>query len=165
VPPFVEPEIVDPEVASGLKAVELEGPVEFLPGSQDQGVETPSAFAGLLALASQSSHGATGELSDTRAEGSSPTDRRPYVSPSASSLSKTLESTRGAEVVCIIRDRNQPDGPSRIVIIHEATDRFVSDLTSEVENQVQQTSLTVRKTVAPRTAAASAAFSRYRRRR
>ncbi|MDA1166098.1 MAG: thioredoxin domain-containing protein [Planctomycetota bacterium] len=165
VPPFVEPEFVDPEVASGLKAVELEGPVEFLPGSQDQGVETPSAFAGLLALASQSSHGATGELSDTRAEGSSPTDRRPYVSPSASSLSKTLESARGAEVVCIIRDRNQPDGPSRIVIIHEATDRFVSDLTSEVENQVQQTSLTVRNTVAPRTAAASAAFSRYRRRR
>ena len=169
-PPFVEPDFAtdlagDEAVPSGDEL-----PTELLPGSQDQGVATPDAFAGVLALVSGLSQdevagqGLQPEKSKTTAS------RRPFVSPNAELLRGNLEAARGAEVVCVIRDRNKPDGPSRIVIIHEASDRFVSDLTSEVENQVQPTSLKVRTPQARPTTAASnvvvpVKYSRYRRQR
>lgn len=180
-PPFVEPDFssnldavsdaaVDDAAVNDV-AVDFSSPMEFLPGSQDQGVRTPDALAGVLALASELSDAVTAEQGDRLKESGSPSPRRPFVSPSASTLRGTLEAARGAEVVCVIRDRDDPNGPSRIVIIHEATDRFVSDLTSEVGNQVQQTSLTVRKAAGlraaaeTRTATGPARYSRYRRRR
>lgn len=182
-PPFVEPDFSSNLAAVDGTAVDFASQMEFLPGSQDQGVRTPDALAGVLALASELSRGAAAEQGGRLKESGSQSLRRPFVSPSAASLRGTLEAARGAEVVCVIRDRDDPNGPSRIVIIHEATDRFVSDLTSEVENQVQPTSLTVRnatgiraaagiratagtRTAAEtRTATSPAKYSRYRRRR
>lgn len=202
-PPFVAPDFsmdADLDSPSDTAVVDVELPSELLPGSQDQGVATPDAFAGVLALVSQLSPAeAASEAQATRSvsEGSKsqtdgakhpsltrrvtgepvgeklesqPGPRRPFVSPNAALLREDLEAARGAEVVCVIRDRNKPDGPSRIVIIHEASERFVSDLTSEVENQVQPTSLKVRNPKA-RPATPSTAvtvpvkFSRYRRQR
>ncbi|NQV25349.1 MAG: trypsin-like peptidase domain-containing protein [Rhodopirellula sp.] len=164
-PPFVEPNFsADTAMTdaatndSDVGGIDL--PTEFLPGSQDQGVPTPDAFAGVLALASQLSQQSAAEQDRGVEE-----PRRPFISPSASSLRGTLEAARGAEVVCVIRDRKQPDGPSQVIVIHEASDRFVSDLTSEVENQVQHTSLTIRKPSPSRTAASSTRVSRYRRQR
>jgi thiol-disulfide isomerase/thioredoxin len=172
-PPFIEPDFsMDTGVnaSSDTAIVDVELPNEFLPGSQDQGVATPDAFAGVLALVSQLSQN---DGAGDGAEGKSPSaaaPRRPFVSPNAELLRGDLEAARGAEVVCVIRDRSKPDGPSRIVIIHEASDRFVSDLTSEVENQVQPTSLKIRKpatrsTAQPRNVTVPANFSRYRRQR
>lgn len=204
-PPFVEPDFsMDADVDSppDTVVVDVELPDELLPGSQDQGVATPDAFAGVLALVSQLSPGEAAGASATKEtrrvseeseqqlgrekppsltrrvtdelvgekKKSQPEPRRPFVSPNAALLREDLEAARGAEVVCVIRDRNKPDGSSRIVIIHEASERFVSDLTSEVENQVQPTSLKVRKPKA-RSATPSTAvtvpvkFSRYRRQR
>ena len=68
--------------------------------------------------------------------------------PSVETLQETLEAAKGAEVVCIIRDPDRQDAPSRVVIIHRASDRFVSDLTGELEHQVQRTSMAVRPQVA-----------------
>jgi len=59
----------------------------------------------------------------------------------AAALRDTLAATHGAEVVCIIRDRNNPSAGSRVIIVHEASDRFIADLTGELNNQVQPTSL------------------------
>lgn len=172
-PPFLEPDFsmeTGADALSDTAVVDVELPNEFLPGSQDQGVATPDAFAGMLALVSQLSPGeaAGNDAGGQRLEAAAP--RRPYVSPNAELLRGDLEAARGAEVVCVIRDRSKPDGPSRIVIIHEASDQFVSDLTSEVENQVQPTSLKVRNpqtrsTVQTRNVAVPVKFSRYRRQR
>lgn len=193
-PPFVEPDFESETSGTGAASVELSS--ELLPGSHDQGVATPDAFAGVLALVSQLSPAeAAGKETRSVSEGSkSQTDgenhpsltrrvtrekvrenresqlgpRRPFVSPNAALLRGDLEAARGAEVVCVIRDRSKPDGPSRIIVIHKASDRFVSDLTSEVENQVQPTSLTTRKSSTPRTTEARPAavpVSRYRRHR
>lgn len=164
-PPFVEPEF-----SSETADDNIEVSPELLPGSQEQGVETPDAFAGMLALVSQlSPETATEKPSPetTGPESGSPSaaPRRPFVSPSASTMRDDLEAARGAEVVCVIRDRDQPDAPSRVIVIHKASDRFVSDLTSEVENQVQPTSMTIRKPAARSTAPVSRKFSRYRRQR
>jgi thiol-disulfide isomerase/thioredoxin len=176
-PPFVEPDFSSNLAGLDSVAEDFASQTEFLPGNQDQGVRTPDALAGVLALANELSNEAAAEQGGRLKDSGSPSPRRPFVSPNASSLRATLEAARGAEVVCVIRDRDDPNGPSRIVIIHEATDRFVSDLTSEVENQVQTTSLTVRKaagtrtTLEPRsapgtrTANSPTKYSRYRRRR
>jgi thiol-disulfide isomerase/thioredoxin len=162
-PPFIEPDFAtDVEPSSDTAMVDGELSTEFLPGGPDQGVATPDAFAGVLALVSQLSKEGTVEQGSHLDDQNSKSPRRLFVSPSASSMRGTLDSARGAEVVCVIRDRNQPDGPSRIVVIHEASNRFVSDLTSEVENQIQPTSLTIRKPAETRTATT---FSRYRRQR
>jgi len=169
-PPFVEPDFATDLAAGEAATADDELPTELLPGSQDQGVATPDAFAGVLALVSGLSQSeAAGQGARPEASKGAPS-RQPFVSPNAELLRGDLEAARGAEVVCVIRDRNKPDGPSRIVIIHEASDRFVSDLTSEVENQVQPTSLKVRTPQAqPATAATNvlvpAKFSRYRRQR
>lgn len=162
-PPFVEPDF-----SADTTAADVELPSELLPGSQEQGVATPDAFAGVLALVSQlSPEDASTEPAPTDRGGAKPAagSRRPFVSPSAASLKDDLEAARGAEVVCVIRDRQQPDSPSRVIVIHEASDRFVSDLTSEVENQIQPTSLKVQKPVERSTAPVSVRFSRYRRQR
>lgn len=167
-PPFVEPEF-----STDIEGADVELSSELLPGSQDQGVETPNAFADVLALASRLSKAEAAGQGGARQETPETTPRRPFVSPSASSLRSTIESARGAEVVCVIRDRNQPERPSRVVVIHKASDRFVSDLTSEVENQVQPTSLTIRKPVGSASSekrptvvpVVPAKFSRYRRQR
>ena len=172
-PPFVEPGFsmdADSEVATNTSVVDVELPNEFLPGSQDQGVATPDAFSGVLALVSQLSQAkAAGQRAKLEEPGAA-APRRPFISPNAELLRGDLEAARGAEVVCVIRDRSKPDGPSRIVIIHEASDRFVSDLTSEVENQVQPTSMKVRtlqtrSTAQARNVAVPVKFSRYRRQR
>jgi thiol-disulfide isomerase/thioredoxin len=172
-PPFVEPGFsmdADSEVATNTSVVDVELPNEFLPGSQDQGVATPDAFSGVLALVSQLSQAEAAGQRAKREEPGAAAPRRPFISPNAELLRGDLEAARGAEVVCVIRDRSKPDGPSRIVIIHEASDRFVSDLTSEVENQVQPTSLKVRKpktrsTTQSRNVTVPVKFSRYRRQR
>tara|TARA_R110002072_G_scaffold13481_3_gene56992 strand:- start:63729 stop:65486 length:1758 start_codon:yes stop_codon:yes gene_type:complete len=167
-PPFAEPAFAADLPVEESSAMSDDMPLDLLPGSQDQGVATPDAFAGVLAVVSGLSQSeAAGQGGQFESRDSAPS-RRPFVSPNAELLRDDLEAARGAEVVCVIRDRNQPDGPSRIVIIHEASDRFVSDLTSEVENQVQPTSLKVRTSQRP--AAASnimvpVNFSRYRRQR
>jgi thiol-disulfide isomerase/thioredoxin len=72
-----------------------------------------------------------------------PATRRPVVGPSVESLQSTLEAARGAEVVCIVRDREHPDAPSRIVVINRASRQFVADLTGELAQQVQPTSKVV----------------------
>jgi thiol-disulfide isomerase/thioredoxin len=98
----------------------------------------------------------------------------------AAALRDTLAAIRGAEVVCIIRDRNNPAAGSRVIIVHEASDRFIADLTGELNNQIQPTSLflplpeprsvadieTVRR-VPPASvdAGVTLAVQRYRRRR
>ena len=59
---------------------------------------------------------------------------------SSPALQEQLSSLRGAEVICIVRDRNNPEGKSRIIVIHEASDRFIADLTGEFPPQMQQNS-------------------------
>ncbi|MHC4875840.1 MAG: thioredoxin domain-containing protein [Planctomycetota bacterium] len=66
--------------------------------------------------------------------------RRPVVGPSVESLRNTLDAAHGAEVVCIVRDRTDPEAPSRIVVINRASQQFVADLTGELAQQVQPTS-------------------------
>lgn len=86
--------------------------------------------------------------------------------PNAESLRETLAAAKGAEVVCIIRDPAKPDSASRVVIIHRASERFVSDLTGEVEHQVQRTSLPVRgATSTPAAPAFDDDAVRYRRKK
>jgi len=69
-----------------------------------------------------------------------PMPRRPIVGPSVESLQSTLEAARGAEVVCIVRDREHPEAPSRVVVINRASRQFVRELTGELAQQVQPTS-------------------------
>jgi S1-C subfamily serine protease len=69
------------------------------------------------------------------------TGRELFPGVPASALRDTLAATRGAEVVCIIRNRNNPAAGSRVIIVHEASDRFIADLTGELNNQIQPTSL------------------------
>jgi thiol-disulfide isomerase/thioredoxin len=169
-PPFVEPDFATDLAAGEAATANDELPTELLPGSQDQGVATPDAFAGVLALVSRLSQNEAAGQRAQREESRAAPSRRPFVSPNADLLRGDLEAARGAEVVCVIRDRNKRDGPSRIVIIHEASDRFVSDLTSEVESQVQPTSLKVRNpqvrpTTSANTVTVPVKFSRYRRQR
>ncbi len=88
--------------------------------------------------------------------------------PSIDSLAETLDAAKGAEVVCIIRDPKLPNGASRVVIIHRASEKFVSDLTGELDHQVQRTSLGVRpaaKSVPVKTPVEPVAMQRYRRNR
>lgn len=164
-PPFVEPDFATDLAADGTVNVNDELSDELLPGSQDQGVATPDAFAGVLALVSGLTQSEPAGQGTRHEKSNSGPGRRPFVSPNAELLRGDLEAARGAEVVCVIRDRSKPDGPSRIVIIHEASERFVSDLTSEVENQVQPTSLKVRKPTARPIVSVPVKFSRYRRQR
>ena len=167
-PPFVEPDFAVETATADAATVELSA--ELLPGSHDQGVATPDAFAGVLEMVSQLSQDiSVGDSASSRDSVAEPS-RRPFVSPNAELLRSDLEAARGAEVVCVIRDRSKPNGPSRIIVIHKASDRFVSDLTSEVENQVQPTSMTTRRSSKSRTTEARAAavpvsLSRYRRQR
>ena len=167
-PSFVEPDFESDTF--GIVAAPVDLPSELLPGNHEQGVKTPSAFAGVLAMVSQLSLGTPAAASSANGESVSDPSRRPFVSPNVELLRDDLEAARGAEVVCVIRDRNKPDGPSRIIVIHKASDQFVSDLTSEVKNQVQLTSMTTRRpprlrTTQARTTAVPVSLSRYRRQR
>lgn len=85
--------------------------------------------------------------------------------PSVESMGETLEAAKGAEVVCIIRDPQNPNSASRVVIIHRASEKFVSDLTGELDHQVQRTSLGVRPANKPTTPPEATAMQRYRRSR
>ncbi len=69
------------------------------------------------------------------------TGRELFPGVPTGALRNTLAASRGAEVVCIIRDCNNPAAGSRVIIVHEASDRFIADLTGELNNQVQPTSL------------------------
>lgn len=185
-PPFEEPDFELPADQTSNSEEPLfddmvDGPEvasEFLPDSADQGVRPPSAFAGLMAIAESRPAPAHNPTRPGRSSSSGERAPELFISPSASSLSDALEAARGAEVVCVIRDRDRPNAPSRIVVIHKASDRFVSDLTSEVENQVQPTSLSLRRvndvrehssavepTNRARLEATPSDITRYRRRR
>ncbi|MBI1314513.1 thioredoxin fold domain-containing protein [bacterium] len=83
------------------------------------------------------------QLAEAAAENRPEPGRRPVVGPSVESLQETLEAAHGAEVVCIVRDRDHPDAPSRIVVINQASRQFVSDLTGELAQQIQPTSKVV----------------------
>lgn len=103
-------------------------------------------------------------LADSTRRGPEPV----VAGPSIDSLAETLDAAKGAEVVCIIRDPKQPNGASRVVIIHRASEKFVSDLTGELDHQVQRTSLGVRpaaKSVPAKTPVEPVAMQRYRRNR
>lgn len=65
--------------------------------------------------------------------------------PLSDSVRQALREARGNEVVCIIRSRNNPNAPSRVIIIHEASEQFVSELTGELYNQLRPTSVEVRR--------------------
>ena len=56
-----------------------------------------------------------------------------------------MREARGSEVVCIIRLRGNPNAPSRVVIIHEASEQFVSELTGELHSQVRPASIEIRR--------------------
>ncbi len=60
-------------------------------------------------------------------------------------LKSVLEQSGEAEVVCIVRPLNNPRGASRVVIINRATTKFLSQLTSELDQQTQPTSAVVRQ--------------------
>ena len=167
-PSFVEPDFESDTFGTVAAPVDL--PSELLPGNHEQGVKTPAAFAGVLAMVRQLSPGTAVDASSANCESVAEPSGRPFVSPNVELLRDDLEAARGAEVVCVIRDRNKPDGPSRIIVIHKASNQFVSDLTSEVENQVQPTSMKTRRpsgsrTIQTRPSAVSVSLSRYRRQR
>jgi len=82
------------------------------------------------------------------------------VSPNVESLRETLDEARGSEVVCIIRPKGQPHAPSRVVIVHEASDRFVNDLTGQLQSQIQTTSLRTKVAAPTSPAAASPVVTR-----
>jgi thiol-disulfide isomerase/thioredoxin len=65
--------------------------------------------------------------------------------PLSDSVRRALQEARGSEVVCIIRRRDNPNAPSRVVIIHEASEQFVSELTGELHSQVRPASIEVRR--------------------
>jgi thiol-disulfide isomerase/thioredoxin len=65
--------------------------------------------------------------------------------PLSNSVRHTLRDARGNEVVCIIRRRDNPNTPSRVVIIHEASEQFVAELTGELHSQVRPASIEVRR--------------------
>ncbi len=118
-------------------------------------LQLDSAPRSMPTVAQRSKSGATSRTHDA-----------PIVAgPSAESLRETLEAAKGAEVVCIIRDPAKPDSASRVVIIHRASERFVSDLTGEVEHQVQRTSLPVRGVSNTKSAAFDEDAIRYRRKK
>ena len=65
--------------------------------------------------------------------------------PLSDSVRKALLDARGSEVVCIIRQRENPNAPSRVIIIHEASEQFVSELTGELHSQVRPASIEIRR--------------------
>ncbi|MBC8289027.1 MAG: trypsin-like peptidase domain-containing protein, partial [Planctomycetes bacterium] len=70
------------------------------------------------------------------------------VCPLPDEVNRALREARGSEVVCIIRPRNNPNAPSRVVIIHEASEQFVSELTGELHSQIRPASVEVRRPAA-----------------
>lgn len=72
-----------------------------------------------------------------------------FAARNTTELQRKLAAARGAEVICIVRDRNNPTAESRVIIIHKASDRFIADLTGELQTQhqhppnVQPTSLNI----------------------
>jgi thiol-disulfide isomerase/thioredoxin len=108
---------------------------------------------------------ATSAASELSLAGTKSAPRRPIVGPSVESLRSTLEAARGAEVVCIVRDRENPEAPSRIVVINRASRQFVKELTGELSQQVQPTSKVIPASRRASTeVAASEKPQRYRRR-
>lgn len=68
------------------------------------------------------------------------------ATPLSDSIQWALNDARGSEVVCIIRPRNNPNAPSRVVIIHEASEQFVAELTGELHDEIRPASIEVRRT-------------------
>ena len=68
----------------------------------------------------------------------------PAPTPLSDSVKQALREAEGNEVVCIIRSRKDPSAPSRVIIIHEASEQFVSELTGELHNQIRPASVEVR---------------------
>ena len=92
-------------------------------------------------LAAGASDDAATRIIDTRQRVSS----SPMSGPAMSSLQAALAAARGAQVICVIRSKEHPELPGRIVIIDQASDKFVADLTGEITNQIQPTSMTVHR--------------------
>jgi len=65
--------------------------------------------------------------------------------PLSDSVLEVLREAQGSEVVCIVRPRGNPSGVSRVVIIHEASPQFVSELTGELRKQLQPASIAVHR--------------------
>ncbi len=61
-----------------------------------------------------------------------PTREAPRPSASSTLSADELAHATDAEVVCIIRPRNQPEAPSQVVIIHQASPKLVSYLRGEI---------------------------------
>jgi len=70
---------------------------------------------------------------------------RTSPTPLSDSVLQVLRETAGSEVVCIVRPRGDSSGTSRIVIIHEASQQFVSELTGELHKQIQPASIEVHR--------------------
>lgn len=92
-------------------------------------------------LAAGASDDASTRVGNTRPRESS----SPMSGTAMSSLQEALAAARGAEVICVIRSKEHPELPGRIVIIDKASDQFVADLTGEITNQIQPTSMTVHR--------------------
>ncbi|MFM9964403.1 MAG: trypsin-like peptidase domain-containing protein [Planctomycetaceae bacterium] len=73
--------------------------------------------------------------------------------------------TDEAEVVCIIRPLNNPRSASRVVIINRASSKFLSQLSGELEQQVQPTSAVIREAKYAVPGAVTATPRAYRRTR
>ena len=65
--------------------------------------------------------------------------------PLSDSVRQALRDARGSQVVCIIRQRENPNASSRVIIIHEASEQFVSELTGELHSQVRPASIEIRR--------------------
>src|SRR5690606_18986157 len=66
-------------------------------------------------------------------EPSQPAMAQPPFEAVTPSSAATLAAAGDAEVICIIRDRNQPEAPSRVVIIDRASPTFLNYLGGEVK--------------------------------
>jgi len=67
----------------------------------------------------------------------------PERRPQAAALAN-LEGMGDSEVICIIRPRGQAQGTSRVIVINQASTKFMSYLTNEVNQQPHPTTASVR---------------------
>jgi thiol-disulfide isomerase/thioredoxin len=123
----------DGPAASPIKLVGAEEPAKTDDGpdfedaaTEDASDELPIQQLELQPVKTSSAHGSTPR-------------------PLSDSVQQAMREARGSEVVCIIRLRGNPNAPSRVVIIHEASEQFVSELTGELHSQVRPASIEIRR--------------------
>lgn len=134
----------------GLTSLYKEGPAKNpirLVGAETPAQEEPDFENGDDAEEKASDNPAPLELLPLKSGAGSPAPERQGNQtrrPLPESVRQALDSARGSEVVCIIRTRNDPNAPSRVVIIHEASEQFVSELTGELHSQIRPAAVEVR---------------------